>query len=87
MTPGERFRERRRRRRGNRRGRRRAVLLLPNVITAAGMMLGFWSITLSIRGEFEKSALAIVLAMVTDMLDGRVARATHTPSPSGGECD
>jgi CDP-diacylglycerol--serine O-phosphatidyltransferase len=63
------------------------VFLLPNVITAAGMMLGFWSITLSIRGEFEKSALAIVLAMVTDMLDGRVARATHSQSRFGFEFD
>ena len=87
MTAGERFRERRRRRRASRRGRRRAVFLLPNVITAAGMMLGFWSITLSIRGEFEKSALAIVLAMVTDMLDGRIARATHSQSRFGFEFD
>src|SRR5262249_27593785 len=67
----ESFRERRRRRRGGRRERRRAVYLLPNLITSTGLMLGFWSITLSIRGEFEKAALAIVLAMVCDMLDGR----------------
>jgi len=87
VTARERFQERRRRRRGNRRGRRRAVFLLPNLITAAGMMLGFWSITLSIRGEFEKAALAIVLAMVTDMLDGRVARATHSQSRFGFEFD
>ncbi len=50
-------------------------------------MLGFWSITLSIRGEYEKAALAIVLAMVTDMLDGRVARATHSQSRLGFELD
>ncbi len=87
MNPAEGFRERRRRRRGGRRGRRRAVFLLPNVITAAGMMLGFWSITLSIRGEFEKAALAIVLAGFCDMLDGRVARATHSQSRFGFEFD
>src|SRR5262245_21764238 len=50
-------------------------------------MLGFWSITLSIRGEFEKAALAIVLAMICDMLDGRVARATHSSSRFGVEFD
>jgi CDP-diacylglycerol---serine O-phosphatidyltransferase len=83
----ESFRERRRRRRGGRRERRRAVYLLPNLITATGLMLGFWSITLSIRGEFEKAALAIVLAMVCDMLDGRVARATHSSSRFGVEFD
>ncbi len=81
------FRDRRRRRRGNRRGRRRAVFLLPNLITSAGLMLGFWSITLSIRGEFEKAALAIVLATICDMLDGRVARATHSQSRFGFEFD
>src|SRR5262245_47115129 len=50
-------------------------------------MLGFWSITLSIRGEFEKAALAIVLAMICDMLDGRIARATHSSSRFGVEFD
>ena len=86
MTPREGFGERRRRRRG-RRGQRRAVFLLPNLITSTGLMLGFWSITLSIRGEFEKAALAIVLAGVCDMLDGRVARATHSQSRFGFEFD
>lgn len=87
MSRGEDFRERRRRRRGSRRGRRRAVFLLPNLITSTGLMLGFWSITLSIRGEFEKAALAIVLATFCDMLDGRVARATHSQSRFGFEFD
>src|SRR5262249_23509450 len=89
LTPAQRegFRERRRRRRAGRRERRRAVYLLPNLITSTGLMLGFWSITLSIRGEFEKAALAIVLAMVCDMLDGRVARATHSSSRFGVEFD
>jgi hypothetical protein len=63
------------------------VYLLPNLITSTGLMLGFWSITLSIRGEFEKAALAIVLAMICDMLDGRVARATHSSSRFGVEFD
>ena len=81
-------RERRRRRRGARRGNRgRAIGLLPNLITSAALMLGFWSITLSIRGSFELAALAIVLAGICDMLDGRVARATHTTSSFGVEYD
>jgi CDP-diacylglycerol---serine O-phosphatidyltransferase len=89
LTPAQRdgFRERRRRRRARRGDRRRAVYLLPNLITSTGLMLGFWSITLSIRGEFEKAGLAIILAMVCDMLDGRVARATHSQSRFGVEFD
>ena len=78
----------RRRRRGSREDRTRAVLfLVPNLITTAALMLGFWSITLSIRGEYEISALAIFLAAICDMLDGRVARATRSTSPFGVEYD
>jgi CDP-diacylglycerol--serine O-phosphatidyltransferase len=89
VGPREPFRMRRRRRRSQRqrRERRRAVYLLPNLITATGLMLGFWSITLSIRADFEKAALAIALAGVCDMLDGRIARATHSSSRFGVEFD
>lgn len=87
MQPGETSRDVRRRRRRARRQRRRAVYLLPNLITSTGLMLGFWSITLSIRGEFEKAALAIVLAAFCDMLDGRIARATNAQSRFGFEFD
>ncbi len=78
---------RRRRARRRTRTRGRAIAVLPNLITSAALMLGFWSITLSIGGRFELAALAIVLAGFADMLDGRVARATHTTSSFGVEYD
>ncbi len=67
--------------------RGRAIYLLPNLITTAALMLGFWSITLSIRGDYERAGLAIVLAAIADMLDGRVARATRSTSSFGVEYD
>ena len=43
MSTGGGFRERRRRRRQGRSRERRAIYLLPNVITSASLLLGFWS--------------------------------------------
>jgi CDP-diacylglycerol--serine O-phosphatidyltransferase len=63
------------------------IYLLPNLITTAALMLGFWSITLSIRGDFERAGLAIVLAAFADTLDGRIARATRSTSSFGVEYD
>ncbi len=81
-------RERFRRRRGTRRRReRRAVYLLPNLITTAALMLGFWSIVQAIQGNWDLAALGIVLAGVADSLDGRVARATNSTSAFGVEYD
>ena len=82
-------RVRRRRRRGRRRRsqRQRAVFLLPNLVTSAALLLGFWSIVLSTQGQFERAALCIVLAAVCDMLDGFVARAANATTAFGLEYD
>lgn len=79
----------RRRRRGRRRRpqRGRAIFLLPNLVTTAALMLGFWSIILSIGHNFDRAALCIVLAGFADMADGRIARATHSTSAFGVEYD
>ncbi len=77
----------RRRRRLPRGERRRAIYLLPNLITTAALLLGFWSIVQSFNGRFDRAALGIVLAGICDMLDGRVARATRSTSRFGLEYD
>jgi CDP-diacylglycerol--serine O-phosphatidyltransferase len=77
----------RRRRRPRRRRERRAIFLLPNLITTANMLLGFWSIAQSFRQEYERAALGIILAGVGDMLDGRIARATRSTTRFGIEYD
>jgi len=90
MTPEAADEPRRFRRRRNRRPRserRRAVFLLPNLITSASLMLGFWSMVQSIQGAFAYAAGAIVAAGICDMLDGRIARATRSTSKFGVEYD
>lgn len=80
-------RERVRRRRRPRRERRRAIFLLPNLITTASLLLGFWSIVQSIEGRWNRAAWGIIVAGIADMLDGRIARATRSTSRFGIEYD
>jgi CDP-diacylglycerol--serine O-phosphatidyltransferase len=76
-----------RRRRQRRERRRRAAALLPQLLTTGNLAAGFYSITLSFHGEIERAALAIVFAVLFDVLDGRVARLTRSTSRFGMEYD
>jgi len=76
-----------RRRRQRRERRRRATQLLPQLLTTANLAAGFYSVTLSFRGDIERAALAIVFAGLFDVLDGRVARLTRSTSRFGMEYD
>ncbi len=67
--------------------RRRGIFLLPNLFTTGALFAGFYSIVAAIDGRFEASAIAIVFAMIFDILDGRVARLTNTSSKFGAEYD
>lgn len=82
--------ERRRRRRSRRRrrdGRRRGIYLLPQLFTTANLFFGFFTIVQAQAGHFDRAALGIVLAIVCDMLDGRVARLANATSRFGKEYD
>ena len=61
--------------------------ILPNAITATNMLLGFLSITMSIKGNFNLAAWLILLAMVFDALDGLTARKLDAFSEFGKEFD
>ncbi len=65
----------------------RGVYLLPNLLTTGGLFAGFYSIVASLRGDFFAAAVAILIANVFDMLDGRVARFTRTTTRFGIEYD
>ena len=67
--------------------RRRGIYLLPNIFTTLALFAGFYAIVQGMNHEFEKSAIAIFVAMVLDSLDGRVARLTRTQSAFGAEYD
>jgi CDP-diacylglycerol--serine O-phosphatidyltransferase len=83
----ERRARRARRRRRRRDQRRRAAQLLPQLLTTGNLAAGFYSITLSFKGDIERAALAIVFAALFDALDGRVARLTRSTSRFGMEYD
>lgn len=67
--------------------RRRGIYLLPNLFTTGALFCGFFAIIAATNGNFEKSAIAIFVAMILDGLDGRVARLTNTQSAFGAEYD
>ena len=67
--------------------RNRGIYLLPSVLTTFGMFAGFYSIIASINGDFTAAAISIMVAMLWDTLDGRVARLTNTQSAFGAEYD
>ena len=66
---------------------KRGIYLLPSVLTTFGMFAGFYSIISSINGDFTIAAISILIAMMWDTLDGRVARLTNTQSDFGAEYD
>ena len=67
--------------------RHQSIYLLPNLFTTGCLFAGFYSIIMAVNGEFEKSAIAIFVAMVLDSLDGRVARLTNSTSSFGENYD
>ena len=67
--------------------RSRGVFLLPNLITTSALFSGFYAIVSSINGDFIIASLAILIAMVLDGLDGRIARLTNTQTVFGENYD
>jgi len=65
----------------------RGVYLLPNLLTTAGLFCGVFSIAQTLEGFHFTAALAILAALLFDILDGRVARITRTTSAFGVEYD
>src|SRR6186713_5940 len=66
---------------------RRGVYLLPSAFTMANMFCGYACIVHAMHGEFHTAAAFIGVAIVLDMLDGRIARMTGTTSAFGLEFD
>lgn len=66
---------------------KKGIYLLPNLFTSASLFCGFYSIIASFKEHFVPAAIAILVAVVFDGLDGRVARLTNTTSKFGAEYD
>ena len=66
---------------------RRGVFLLPSLFTMANMFCGYACIVYTMRGDYETAAPFVGLAVILDMLDGRIARLTGSTSAFGIEFD
>jgi len=63
------------------------IYILPNLFTASSIFVGVISIVEASKGNFVPASWLILLALVFDGLDGRVARMTNTTSQFGVEFD
>ncbi len=62
--------------------------LYPNIVTLLGLMSGVFAILLSIRDDnIFVSAMLLVLAVIFDLLDGKVARLLNATSEFGVQLD
>lgn len=69
---------------------RRGIYLLPSALTVANLLCGYYAILATLKGsaaDLDHAAWAIGSAIIFDMLDGRVARATGTNSEFGKQFD
>src|SRR3989440_2041112 len=78
-----------RRRRWNelREKRGRGIFLLPSLLTTGNLFCGFFALLLTVENRYTEAALAIFVAMIMDILDGRVARLMKATSQFGLEFD
>jgi CDP-diacylglycerol--serine O-phosphatidyltransferase len=85
-------------RRGNRGPRRRrwhalrerrgqGIYLLPSLLTTGNLLCGFFALLLTMENRYTEAAIAVFVAMVMDVLDGRVARLMKATSQFGIEYD
>ena len=63
------------------------LYVLPNLFTASSIFVGVISIVEASKGHFILASWLILLALIFDGLDGRIARMTNTTSQFGVEFD
>lgn len=66
---------------------RKGIHILPSLFTTGNVFCGFYSIVAVMNGEYYFAAWAIVIGMIFDGLDGRIARMTKTTSAFGEQYD
>lgn len=67
--------------------KRSGQVLAPSLFTVGNMGCGFYALLASHQNEFSAASTAIILGMIFDSLDGRVARLVHGESAFGVEFD
>jgi CDP-diacylglycerol---serine O-phosphatidyltransferase len=67
--------------------RRQGIFLFPSLLTTGNLFCGMFSLLLAVEHRYTEAALIIFVAMVMDLLDGRVARLMKATSQFGVEYD
>jgi len=62
-------------------------VMIPNIVTLANLLLGIVSLINTMEGRYQVAATAILLAMVLDGMDGKIARKLDVASSFGKELD
>ena len=70
-----------------RKQRLKYVTVLPSLITILNGVCGFVAIIFASRGAYAMAGYMVLLAMIADMLDGRLARMSKNTSSFGGQLD
>ncbi|MDT3428588.1 CDP-diacylglycerol--serine O-phosphatidyltransferase [Paenibacillus forsythiae] len=60
---------------------------IPSLFTLGNLLLGMFGIMMALNGKIGMAAIMVIIAMLADGLDGRVARALGTESEFGKELD
>jgi CDP-diacylglycerol---serine O-phosphatidyltransferase len=66
---------------------RKGIYILPNLFTTGNLFCGFWALISVFQEKFFYAAIAILLAGVFDVLDGKVARLSGATSKFGIQYD
>lgn len=63
------------------------VFIIPSLLTTANLFCGFYAIIGIQKSDYTLAAIAILVGMLFDSLDGKVARLTNSSSRFGVELD
>src|SRR2546426_11118734 len=67
--------------------RRQVIYDVPNLLTTGNLFCGLYAIMAVFGANYVKGAIAILVALIFDILDGQSARGTKTTSQFGIEYD
>ncbi|WP_121604130.1 CDP-diacylglycerol--serine O-phosphatidyltransferase [Virgibacillus sp. Bac332] len=60
---------------------------IPNIFTLGNLYCGFLSIGYAASGQYKNAAVLVLIGMMLDSMDGRIARILHAESSLGKELD
>jgi len=70
-----------------RRRLRRSVFILPSLFTVGNIFCGYYSILSTVQGNYIYASYTIGIAIILDVIDGRIARLTNSSTDFGLQLD